>query len=182
MPATKLLLWGVGVMGTVDMLLLRQARPDKSRQLPTVPHVDLERFMGKWFEIARHPIPSERRCVAASAEYALRPDGKIAITNSCRKGSIAGPVKQVRGTAWVVDKNTNAKLKVQFVWPFSSDYWVFDLGKEYEYAVVGDPKSKRLWILSREPQMDESTYQSLLNHLKRLGHDTTWIIRTPQPK
>jgi len=81
----------------------------------------------------------------------------------------------------VVDKRTNAKLKVQFFWPFSGDYWIIDLGSNYEFAVVGHPKRTYLWILSREPQMDSGTYEAILQRLKAQGYDLSRLKKTLQP-
>jgi apolipoprotein D and lipocalin family protein len=77
-----------------------------------------------------------------------------------------------------VDKETHAKLKASFFWPFSGDYWIIDLGENYDYAVVGHPNRKYLWILSRTPQMEESLYQSILERLRNQSYDLSKLIYT----
>jgi len=150
-------------------------------ELKVVPYVKLERYTGTWYEIARYPQRFQEGCVASKAVYEIGPDGKIQVYNECRQGSMEGPVKSVRGKAKVVDPVTNAKLKVTFFWPFYGDYWIIDLGENYEFAVVGHPSRKYLWVLSRTPEMEESVYRGILERLEKQGYDTGRLIRTPQP-
>lgn len=155
---------------------------EKMKELQVVPSVDLQRYLGKWYEIARYPAPFEKNCVAVTAEYALRADGKISVINSCRKGTLDGPEKAAHGTAWVTDKTTNAKLRVRFFWPFSGAYWIIELGNNYEYAVVGHPKRKYLWILSRTPHMDDALYADILKKIAAHAYDLAPIEKTLQPQ
>jgi apolipoprotein D and lipocalin family protein len=150
-------------------------------ELKVVPYVKLERYTGTWYEIARYPQRFQEGCVASKAVYEIGPDGKIQVYNECRQGSMEGPVKSVRGKAKVVDPVTNAKLKVTFFWPFYGDYWIIDLGENYEYAVVGHPSGKYLWVLSRTPEMEESVFRRILERLERQGYDPGRLIKTPQP-
>ena len=140
-------------------------------ELAVVPSVEIDRYLGTWYEIARYPNRFQKECVAVTADYSLRDDGKIRVLNACRKGSPDGPIKRIEGKAWVVDKETNAKLRVQFFWPFWGAYWIIDLGKDYEYAVVGHPKRKYLWILSRTPEMSPELYQAIVERLIEQGYD-----------
>jgi apolipoprotein D and lipocalin family protein len=89
-------------------------------------------------------------------------------------------MKQAKGKAKVVDKNSNAKLKVTFFWPFYGDYWIIKLGNDYDYAVVGTPNRKYLWILSRTPQMDDKLYSQLIEYVKSKGFDVNNLIKTLQ--
>lgn len=146
--------------------------------LPTVQQVDLSRYTGKWYEIARYPAWFERDCTASTAEYTARPDGKIDVVNTCRR---EGELDVAEGVARVVDEDTNAKLKVTFFWPFAGDYWIIELGEDYQYAVIGEPTRNYLWILSRTPTMDDALYQSILSRLPELGYDPDKLIRTEQP-
>ena len=114
-----------------------KAKESQMSELKTVQYVDLERYLGKWYEIAKYPVVFEKNLVAVTATYSIRDDGKIKVTNAGRKKTLDGKEKIAVGKAWVIDKKTNAKLKVQFFWPFSGDYWIIELGKDYEYAVVG---------------------------------------------
>jgi lipocalin len=107
------------------------AKPCKP--LATVPHVDLSEYLGRWYEIARYPARFERKCVVnAMANYPQRSDGKIEVLNTCRRED--GSVKKTKGIAEIEDPNTNAKLKVTFLWPFSGDYCILDLAPGYSYA------------------------------------------------
>jgi len=147
--------------------------------LEVVASVDLARYTGRWYEIARLPNRFEKKCAdSVTATYALRPDGKIDVTNRCRKSS--GEFTTAKGKAKIVDQKTNAKLKVTFFWPFYGDYWILELGQNYEYAVVGDPSRKYLWILSRTPQIDEALYNQLLANMAKRGFATERMIRTTQ--
>lgn len=166
-------------------LLLACAVPGRAaaRPLQTVPRVDLARYLGTWYEIATIPQRFQKGCTGVTATYTQRPDGDITVVNACRKDSLAGKFKSVTGKAWVVDKQTNAKLKVRFFWPFSGDYWVIDLDStDYRYAVVGHPDRKYLWILSRTPQMPDSLYTGLVQRIVDVhGYDIAKLKRTPQP-
>ena len=145
-----------------------------------VPSVDLARYAGRWYEIARLPNSFQKKCAGGvAATYELRPDGKVTVINECRKAS--GEITRAKGTAKVADKTTNAKLKVTFFWPFYGDYWILDLGPNYEYAVVGDPKRRYLWILSRTPQIADALYHGLLAKMITEGFDTSRMIKTVQP-
>jgi apolipoprotein D and lipocalin family protein len=149
------------------------------KPLETVPFVNLDRYLGQWYEIARYHHRFQEGCVGSKATYSLRDDGKINVVNECYKKP-SGKLHSVKGKAWVVDKETNARLKVSFFWPFAGDYWIIDLGRDYEYAVVGHPNRKYLWILSRTPVIDEEVYQSILARLQKQGYDTEKLIRTDQ--
>ena len=148
--------------------------------LETVNFVDLSRYVGQWYEIARYEHRFQAGCVGSRANYSLRDDGKISVVNECYEKSFSGKLRSVKGKAWVVDKETNARLKVSFFWPFAGDYWVIDLGQDYEYAVVGHPNRKYLWILSRTPVMDEEVYKSILARLQKQEYDTAKLISTDQ--
>jgi len=150
--------------------------------LEVVPHVDLKRYIGTWYEIARFPHRFQEGCVGSRATYTLLEDGKIGVLNQCHKGSLDGEISSVQGKAWVVEPKTNAKLKVRFFWPFTGDYWIIDLGENYEYAVVGHPSRDYLWILSRSPEMDEPFYNRILQRLRDQFYDVGKLIKTPQGK
>ena len=151
----------------------------KMPPLETVPFVDMGRYSGLWYEIARYPNAFQKDCVGSRATYSLRDDGKMSVLNECYDRSFDGRLRSAKGTAWIIDK-TNAKLKVSFFWPFSGDYWIIDLGSDYEYAVIGHPKRTYLWILSRTKTMEEKVYDEILSHLKEKQYDTAKLIMTPQ--
>jgi apolipoprotein D and lipocalin family protein len=176
MSAAGLALLGAGV----GLSTLLSAGDDSRPPLRVVPKVDLTRYTGTWYEIARYPNRFQKDCVATTATYTLRPDGRVTVVNRCRQKTLDGKVKEAEGVAWVVDKGTNAKLKVRFFWPFSGDYWIIDLGPDYEYAVVGHPKRSYLWILSRTPSLDPAVYQGILDRIAAQGYDLKPLIQTPQ--
>ena len=153
----------------------RKAEP----QLEVVDFVNLKRYIGTWYEIARFPHRFQEGCIASKATYSLREDGKIDVLNQCRLEKLDGKEKSAKGKAWIVDKKTNAKLKVSFFWPFSGDYWIIDLGDNYEYAVVGHPDRTYLWILSRTPSMKKDLYAELIKRIKSKGYDTEKLLKTP---
>ena len=145
--------------------------------LDVVPHVELSKYLGKWYEIAHLPAKFQEGCNETTATYTLLDKGAISVLNECKKN---GKVKLARGKAKVVDKNTNAKLKVTFFWPFYGDYWIIKVGNEYDYAVVGTPNRKYLWILSRTPKMDGDLFSQLIDFVKAKGFDVGNIIKTSQ--
>ena len=154
---------------------------DDHAPLQVVPSVDLARYAGRWYEIARLPNRFQRDCAANStAMYTLRPDGKITVVNECRKAD--GRLKSVRGTARVADpKGPNTKLKVTFFWPFTGNYWIIDLDPEYRWVVVGEPSRKYLWILCREPRMDDAIYNQIVERVKQQGYEAGRLMKTTQP-
>jgi apolipoprotein D and lipocalin family protein len=149
-----------------------------SQKVPSVvSSVDLNRYKGVWYEIARLPNFFERKLKCISATYTLRDDGKITVLNAGNYISDKLKSTSSKGVAWIPDKTSPAKLKVQFFWPFSGDYWIMYLDKDYRYVLVGDPSLKYLWILSREKKMDEMTIQMLLQKAIDNGYDVKSIIR-----
>jgi apolipoprotein D and lipocalin family protein len=150
-------------------------------ELQTVAHVDLNRYSGTWYEIATIPQGFQRGCTASQATYGLRDDGEIEVLNRCRQGSLDGPERFARGRARIVDSATNAKLTVSFFRPFWGDYWIIDLGKNYEYSVVGHPTRDYLWILSRTPTMEPDVYDAIVGRAAAQGYETQRLVRTQQP-
>ena len=142
----------------------------------SVDKVDLGRYAGKWFEIASFPMFFQRRCVGdTTAQYALRPDGDISVVNRCRT---ADGYDEASGRAWAVEGTGNAQLKVSFFWPFRSDYWVIGLDEDYQWAVVGNPNRKYLWVLSRTPQLNREGLDKALQAAKREGFDLSQLRYT----
>jgi apolipoprotein D and lipocalin family protein len=135
----------------------------------SVPHVDLTRYSGKWYEIAAFPMFFQRQCIGdTTAEYRVRPDGDVEVVNRCRTETgfdeAVGKASAVRGTG-------NAQLKVSFFWPFRADYWVIGLDDAYQWAVVGNPDRKYLWILSRSPQLASGQLNAALHAAASQGFD-----------
>ena len=175
---------GAVLMGLAGAALYRRSsRPpiiNVSVPEPTKP-VALGRYLGRWYEVARHENSFERGLEAVTADYWLRPDGKIAVANGGRKGGPKGPRKTVRGRAIIVDDATTAKFKVSFFGPFYvGDYWVLDHGDDYQWAIVGEPEGRYVWILSRGPEPSNEEMEFLLQRAEMLGYDLSRIRRTVQ--
>lgn len=154
---------------------------DPSVAIDAVPTLDLNRYQGRWFEIARFPFFFERDCYAVTADYSLRENGRISVLNQCAKGAVSGPMKSARGEAWQV---APGKLKVSFVpipilknW-VAGDYWVLGIDPEYSVAVIGSPKGSTGWILARQPKITDDQMQDALTTLRRFGYDTEKLIFT----
>lgn len=146
-----------------------------------VQHLDLDKYLGTWYEIARYDHRFERDMVGVKAHYSMRPDGKIKVTNSGYKNSFDGVYSEAIGKAKVPNPDKHpAKLKVSFFWIFYGDYLVMELDDDYQWAVIGSSSDKYLWILSRTPQLDEDVYDMLLQKIKKRGYDTTQLIKVKQ--
>jgi len=153
--------------------------------LATATKVDLDRYLGRWHELARTPNWFQRNCATdVTADYVRRPDGTVSVVNSCRRAD--GAVDRAEGTARVVDPVTNAKLEVAFapealrwipaVW---GNYWVIELAPDYRYAIVGEPSRAYLWVLSRAPTLDEATWTAIDARIAAAGYDRAKVTRTP---
>ena len=156
---------------------------DTSVPMRTEDHVDLSRYTGLWYEIARFPVWFEKNCTAVTARYASRPDGKLTVVNSCHEGSPGGPLKMAEGIARASGPS-NARLEVSFVpWlPFAwGDYWMLDVNDDYSVAVIGVPSGDAGWILARAPHIPEDQLDRSLAVLRANGYDTSRIEMTTQP-
>lgn len=154
---------------------------DPARPLETVPTVELERYLGRWYEIARYDHSFERGCFAVTATYSKNADGSIKVVNRCRKGALDGPEDVADGSATIADPTTNAKLAVTFFWPFSGDYWIIGLADDYSWALVGEPSGRYLWILARTPQIGPELRADLVAKLQAKGYNTDALIWVQQP-
>jgi len=144
--------------------------------LPTVDSLNVERYMGLWYEVARYENSFEKGCVGATAHYTPTLE-KVIVVNRCYDA--AGAQKDVaEGHAKIVEGSNNTKLKVTFFWPFYGDYWVIMLDKDYRYAVVGTPSRKFLWILSRTKVLDEADKREILQKLPQYGYDASKLYWT----
>ena len=153
------------------------ARAYPQSEPSVVPVVDLKKYSGTWYEIARLPNPFEKNLKCITATYTLRDDGRITVLNQGYKISDPAKLSSSKGVAWIPDKNVTAKLKVQFFWPFSGDYWILDLDSDYKYVLVGEPSFRYLWILAREKKIDDSLYKKLLDKAVKEGFDIKPIIK-----
>jgi len=170
---------GIGLALAVGAQLLnRHPVGNVSVPEPARP-VDLSRYLGRWFEIARYEQSFQKGCAGVTADYSLLEDGSIAILNRCRKPS--GGVDKARGRAKVADNVTYAKLKVSFFGPFYGDYWILDHADDYSWSIVGEPSGRYLWILARAPTLPESEVADLIGRTRAMGYDTSMLLRTEQP-
>jgi apolipoprotein D and lipocalin family protein len=138
--------------------------------------VDLERYLGSWYEIASYPTRFQRGCSRTRAHYARGEDGTLLVRNECmREGELA----TIEGTAWVADEDP-AKLRVRFFWPFSAPYWILALDPDYRWALVGTPDRGYLWVLARAPALEEETFRAIVDHAAGQGFDPARLVRTEQ--
>lgn len=151
-----------------------------SQTLKTVPSVDLKKYAGKWYEIAAYPQRFQKGCYCTTAEYSISEKGYVIVENRCNRFSITGKESYIKGKAFVEANSGNAKLKVQFFWPFKAKYWIIDLATDYSYAVVSHPNKKYLWILSRTPKMNQAVYDEIIARLEVKGFDLTKLQITVQ--
>lgn len=160
--------------------------PPQPVPLSAVSALDVPRYMGTWYEIAKYPNWFQKKCTGETrAEYTLRPDGKVQVINRCRLTT--GEMNEAVGTARQIGQPNSAKLEVRFApaWlsflPFVwGDYWVIDLDKDYQLVAVSEPKQEYLWILSRTPTVDQGAYRQLLTRLASKGFDLDKLELTRQ--
>jgi apolipoprotein D and lipocalin family protein len=160
----------------ITMVLFTSLKAQKD--LSVVSSVDLKRYAGKWYEIARLPFSFESKLKCITATYTLREDGNINVENAGRLISKPEKTSIARGKAFIPDKNAPGKLKVQFFWPFKGDYWIMHLDENYKYVLIGEPSFRYLWILARENKLEESVLQMLKKKATEAGYDLTKLIMT----
>jgi len=149
--------------------------------METVKTLDLNRYLGSWYEIARFDHSFERGLVGTKANYSLQPNGMIKVVNSGYKNTLDGEYKEAIGKAKFASDKNLAHLRVSFFWIFYSDYYVLELDEQnYSYAMIGSSSDKYFWILSRTLQLPKATLDTLINKAKERGYDTTKIIYVPQ--
>jgi lipocalin len=146
----------------------------------TVKELDINRYLGTWYEIARFPHSFEKNLVGVTATYSLRDDGKIQVINEGYKNTLDGKRSRAEGKAKIPDKQEPGKLKVAFFLFFYADYFVLELDENYQYAMIGSSSDKYFWILSRSPQMDSQTYEMLLEKARKRGYNLEKLIKVPQ--
>jgi apolipoprotein D and lipocalin family protein len=156
--------------------------------LATISALDVPRYMGRWYEIAKYPNRFQRKCVAdTSAEYKLEPDGRVQVTNRCRMES--GEWNEAVGVARQIGDASSPKLEVRFAPAWLSfipavwgNYWIIDLDPEYQLVAISEPRREYLWVLSRTPQVGQDAYSALLERLRRLGFDASRLESSAQGK
>lgn len=150
----------------------------------TVAAVDLPRYLGTWYEIARLPMWAQDNrtvsCENVTATYTARADGRIGVLNRCLNALADDAPRAASGSAYVVEGSSGAKLRVSFFWPFHGDYWVLGLDPDYRWAVVGEPRRRYLWILSRTPQMAPADFGRARQVARDAGYELTPLRMTRQ--
>lgn len=149
----------------------------------TIKNFDLERYLGKWYEIARFDYRFEKDLYAVTAEYSLREDGKVKVVNSGHKGSPTGPLTSAEGKAKLGapdDPQRPGFLKVSFFWFFYSPYYILAMDPDYQYVLVGGKDHKYLWIMSRNPTLPQDITQMLIDKAKEEGFETSRLLFTQQ--
>ncbi len=174
------MLAGIASIGLSQACATGQAPPLTAIDRP----VDLERFMGDWYVIGFIPIAlpffSEREAHNGVESYRLADDGIIETTYTFRDGAFDGPERRFTPKGWVHDANTNAEWRMQFVWPFEAAYLIVYLDPDYHRTIVGVPDRDHIWIMSRDPQIEEAEYLKLLDRAATLGYDVERVQRVPQ--
>ena len=152
------------ITGCLNQPVYRQS----NTPLQTVNSVDLNKYLGKWYEIYRLPNWFEDDdCVTVTAEYGLRDDGGVSVLNTCHKAS---KKEEARGIAKIVEGSSNSKLRVSFFRPFYGDYWILDLASDYSWVLIGEPAGKYFWILARDKKLSPELEESLLVKAEKLGY------------
>jgi apolipoprotein D and lipocalin family protein len=162
----------------IIMLNLITLSSCKTQGLPVVNQVDIHKYAGTWYEIARLPNSFEKGLENVSATYSLKENGKIKVLNKGQK--VSGKINQIEGVAWIPNPDCQGKLKVRFFWPFAGKYWILSLDKDYNYVLVGEPSRKYLWILSKTKTLDEHIYNNLLQQAKQYGFDIDKLVKIKQ--
>jgi apolipoprotein D and lipocalin family protein len=143
--------------------------------------VELQRYLGKWYELARYEAGFQKGCEAVTAEYSLSAPDRIRVVNSCRQNSVDGKQRYAVGKAKIVANSGNAKLRVSFFGPFYGDYWVLDRADDYNWAIIGEPSGRYLWLLNRQPSPSTTVKEAMAQRAAELGYDTKMLRWTKQP-
>jgi apolipoprotein D and lipocalin family protein len=143
--------------------------------------VEINRYLGRWYEMARYEQAFQKGCEAVTADYSLIQPDEIKVINTCHSGGATGKEKVARGKAKIVADSNNAKLRVSFFGPFYGDYWVLDRADDYSWAIIGEPSGRYLWLLHREAKPGEAVLQKLSGRAEAMGYDIKLLRWTKQP-
>jgi apolipoprotein D and lipocalin family protein len=159
-----------------------KAGPVGNRAVPSpAKAVELDKYLGRWYEIGRYEAPFQKGCEAVTADYSLNADGTLRVLNSCQKGSLTGKLSTAKGKAKIVPGTRNAQLRVSFFGPFYGDYWVLDHADDYSWSIVGEPSGRYLWMLARVAQPSDGVRGLLKARVIGLGYDWALVRPTGQP-
>jgi apolipoprotein D and lipocalin family protein len=165
-------IWGILSAALFLCVIAGEAR---APALPIVPQLDPARYVGRWYEVAYIPHWFERGCSNTTATYSLTTDGRINILNECLR---RGKIHQARAVAWHAGSGSDGEFSVRFFWPFNAPYWVIALDPEYQWAMVGQPSRRYLWILSRKRHLNFTIYKQLIQKAVSLGYNPAQIQLT----
>jgi len=180
MKKTSILVIAISVL-SIGIASYSIYKPESMTDKTVVKDLDLNKYLGTWYEIARYDHRFERGLVGVTANYSLREDGKIKVLNSGYQDSLTGKYSEAIGKAKIPDPiNEPAKLKVSFFWIFYGDYFVLELEENYNWAIIGSSSDNYLWILSRTPQIDDELYHSLLAKIEKRGYNVSKLIKVKQ--
>ena len=156
-------------------------KKNSAAEIPTVKDFEIDRYLGKWYEIARLPVYFEKDLVGVTATYSIVKNGRVNVLNEGYKHSWSGKKKSVKGRAYNPDPYNKSYLKVSFFWPFYGDYRIIELDSvNYSYSMITSSTKNYLWILSRFPRMDDGTYNRLVENARALGFPVEKLYKTPQ--
>lgn len=178
----------IWVVFCVALLAIPAVSANDSLPLQTIESLDVPRYMGTWYEVAKYPNRFQKQCVRnTSAEYSLQKDGTVKVLNQCQLAS--GEMDEAEGQVRQVGDTKSPKLEVRFapvwlswlpmVW---GDYWVIDLDAQYQLVAVSEPSREYLWVLARAPQVEQAKYDALLLRLQAKGFDLNKLELSPQGK
>lgn len=166
--------WSLGAFAALSAL----AAACSEREPNVAPNLELERFQGHWFEVARIPRDYDRTCVDTTADYTLTAPGRLELLHSCRLGSSTGALSQFGAPATVDDPATPAKLTLD-LGLYRGSYWVLEVARDYGYALIGHPSLTMLWVLSRTPTLPDDVYEHLRATAAHEGYDPNALVMTP---
>jgi apolipoprotein D and lipocalin family protein len=169
--ANPLAKWGVSIVAGLFGLALAGAGAASPPE-PTKP-VDLARYLGRWYEIARVPNQFEKGadCEAPTADYEQDPNGQISVVQICHRGSPSGAETVYHAAGHILDPGVNARLKLTFFVLFSKEYWILDYARDYQWAIVGDRSGRFLWLLAKDPTVNAAARAEMLQSVRALGYD-----------
>ncbi|QWE20980.1 lipocalin family protein [Polynucleobacter sp. AP-Kolm-20A-A1] len=174
------------VFASIFCFISLTAYGQSDESVKTISSLDVPRYLGTWYEIAKFPNWFQKKCVGnTKAVYSVRPDGNLKVLNSCKTAD--GSMSDAEGTARQLGAKDSPKLEVRFAPAWLSflpmvwgDYWVIDLDPQYQVAAVSDPRREYLWVLSRSPQLDKKVYDDLLQRLQAQQFDVRKLEMTTQ--
>lgn len=182
-PLPKLFLAGAmlaGVLALGGCATLARQGPSGNANVPQpAKAVDLDRYLGRWYELARYEFGFQKGCEAVTADYRLLENGELGVLNGCRQDAVDGEYREADARGRIVEGSNNTKLKLSFFGPFYvGDYWVLDHADDYSWSIVGEPSGRNLWILSREAKPTQAQRQQLYERARELGYDLSLLRET----